>query len=108
MIWSATTGMTRLIYTYSVSDPVDALAWSPDGKEIAISGRATDVQVWNTHSSKLLLVYHGHSQDVDALAWSPNGKYIASGSWDNTVQIWDAKTGTNSFTYGDIPILSMP
>ncbi|MBE3560422.1 MAG: WD40 repeat domain-containing protein, partial [Ktedonobacteraceae bacterium] len=79
--------------------PVNALAWSPDGKRIASASDDRFVQIFEAGSGKRLVIYSGHSEEVSAVAWSPNGKFIASGGQDGTVQIWDASNGNKIFTY---------
>jgi WD40 repeat protein len=81
-----------LPFTYKGhSMPVDAVAWSPDGKRIASSGFLDQtVQVWNAIDGGQVSTYQGHSEAVYAVAWSPDGKRIASGSWGGTVQVWEA------------------
>lgn len=70
------------------TDLVNAVAWSPDGKEIATASADHTVKVWDAQSGSLICTYFGHSGEVYTLAWSPNGREIASGSDDNTVQVW--------------------
>ena len=86
---------------------VSAVAWSPDGQQIASGSWDKTVQVWDAATGRTILTYNGHTQTVKAVAWNPfwetgtlpgeqvilDGIYIASGSWDNTVHVWQAATG---------------
>src|SRR6266568_1326371 len=85
---------------------VHDLAWSPDGKYIAIGSDNTTVLLWEIATIKNIYNYTGHITDVfavawspdgkriasgaavNSLAWSPDGKHIASASSDSTVQVW--------------------
>ena len=67
---------------------VFAVAWSPNGKEIATASADHTVKVWDEQSGTLICTYFGHSSEVYTLAWSPNGQEIASGGNDSTVQVW--------------------
>ncbi len=88
--------------------PVNALAWSPDGKILASSSGETDtrpgvdydVRLWQADGSQLGKL-QGHSDRIPALAWSPDGKILASGSFDQTVRLW-GRDGTllNTFKIG--------
>src|SRR6266568_3791559 len=78
---------------------VHDLAWSPDGKYIAIGSDNTTVLLWEIATIKNIYNYTGHISDVFAVAWSPDGKRIASGDGDGLVLVWDAFTGGHTYTY---------
>ena len=90
-------GTTLLTYRGHTGG-VTGVAWSPDGKYIAVSEfRASTpqinnctVQVFDAKTGKAFLTYNGHSSLAWSLVWSPDGKRIASASEDETVQIWQA------------------
>jgi hypothetical protein len=78
-----------LFYTYrGHSNPVKAVAWSPNGSRIASGSNDNTVQVWSAADGSTPYTYQGHIGSVDAVAWSPDGSRIASGSDDSTVQMW--------------------
>ena len=95
---AAAIGTPHLTYRGHTA-PVEAVAWSHDGKLIASAGGDWTVQVWNATTGQRLLTYKGHSGPVSDVAWSPDDKYIASASTDRTVQIWNAATGQRLLTY---------
>src|SRR2546430_12663400 len=72
---------------------VFTVAWSPNGKYLALGGADGTVQVRAAATGDVLFTVHGHANSVWALAWSPDGTHLASASWDNTVRIWNATTG---------------
>ncbi len=80
---------------------VTAVAWSPNGDDIATASQDHSVTVWNALNCALLNTYWGHSSTVEALAWSHNSQFLASASDDGTVQVWNAlnATSTPSLTY---------
>jgi len=74
--------------------PINDMAWSPDGKVLAVAG---PLGVWlydpaNLGSSPRLL--EGHTRDVLSVAFSLDGKTVLSGSQDGTVKEWEADTGS--------------
>src|SRR6266566_8106002 len=78
---------------------VFTVAWSPDGKHLALGEADGSVQVRNSTTGSILYTVQGHMNHVWSLAWSPDGKRLASASWDRTVQVWDANTGAHQLTY---------
>lgn len=70
-----------------------ALAWSPDGRQLALGAQDGTVRVWDAATGKGLLVLRSHQGQVNAVAWSLNGRRLASGGNDSKVRIWDVDTG---------------
>lgn len=60
-----------------VASPVGSLAFSPDGKTIAL-GRYKQVQLLDAASGKVTATLEGHADLVRALAFSPDGKRLAA------------------------------
>ena len=71
-------------------DQVEAAAFSPDGKILAIGDRSKQVVLWNISTRKVLARLKGHDEGwVTAIAFSPDGKILYSGGQDQTVKLWD-------------------
>lgn len=90
------------------SETIYALAWSPDGRHLALS---TQGKIWLLDvASRLyrpLLDARSAGGSVRALAWSPDGHFLAVGT--NPIQIIDAASGQRIYTYSaDYPILPVP
>ena len=69
------------------------LAWHPDNKHLASSGRDTTVRVWDTATGKLVSEVGkgrgGQFKDwVCAVAWSADGAWIAAADMAGAVQVW--------------------
>lgn len=66
-IWEVITD--KRVYTNEdYGSNICAVAWSPDGKRIAVAGRGGTVQVWDAFTGKHVYVYRGHSQEVFTVA----------------------------------------
>lgn len=65
------------------------LAWSPDGRILALSGEDKLIWLVNTGDCGSVRQLHGHDDVVCAVAWSPDGRMLASGSNDHTIRLWE-------------------
>ena len=71
---------------------VDAIAFSPDGRFIAVAGghtgRMGEVLIVSAHTWKTVAMLVGPDDTVQAVAWSPDGRTVAGGSYDHMVYLW--------------------
>ncbi|MBI5210671.1 MAG: protein kinase [Elusimicrobia bacterium] len=74
-------------------DFVSALAFSPDGRTLAVGSGDKTVRLWDPASGRPVGRVMRHEGAVHALAFSPDGKALAAGGDDRTVRFWDAGTG---------------
>src|SRR5689334_7137943 len=82
-----------IVNTYSGhSEQVLAVAWSPNGRQIASGARDMTLQVWDAFTGQHAHVFRGYTDAVSSVAWSPDGRSVASASWDKTVRVWDIST----------------
>lgn len=112
MLWDEATGKMRLtIQIRGEADRVGyplALAFSPDGRRVAIGLRNGDVVLVDTASgneTKRFLAIgvrkmmsridflEGHTDHATALGFSPDGRWLVTGANDARVRLWEAATG---------------
>ncbi len=67
----------------------NALAYSPDGSQLASAGNDRMLRIWNLEGKELHAL-KGHKSIITSLAWSPDGQSLVSGSWDMNVRFWNA------------------
>jgi WD40 repeat protein len=70
-----------------------SLAFSPDGKLLAIGGTEGRIDQFQTTDGKLVRTLTGHTGTVTALLFHPGGNMLASGSRDRTVRLWNTGGG---------------
>ena len=84
---------------YRYNEPINVVAWSPDGKYLACGGADRTVHVWNMQTARLQGIYREHIQPISALSWSPDSRKIVSGSFASNINVWDALTGADIISY---------
>jgi WD40 repeat protein len=79
------------------SERIQAIAFSPDGKWLAVAGgnpaRFGEIQIWDVAKKTLKLAVPYTYDTVNGVSWSPDGSKLAFGCNDNTVRAIDAATG---------------
>jgi len=97
-IWSSPQGAT----------PLNAVAFSPDGKLIASGGRdrAVTIWKWNGKAGEEPIQLKGHTGDVESVEFSPDGRRVVSAGADGTIRIWSvAALSPGGRTYQSIQCL---
>jgi WD40 repeat protein len=82
------------------TQPVGALAASPDGRLLATAsagpeaaGGCADVAVWGVDARRLLALLRQHTVAVTALAFSPDEAWLVSGDAGGRLVVWDLGSG---------------
>lgn len=82
-LWSACTSVVTKLCDLQFNGPVCSVSWSPNGTELAVGTHPGQVQVWDTHSCKLLRTMTGHNARAGCLAW--NSSILSSGGRDKEI-----------------------
>jgi WD40 repeat protein/serine/threonine protein kinase len=67
---------------------ITGVAFSPDGRRLASSGRDHTVRIWDVTSGNETLTLRGHLDYVTGVAFSADGRWLASASTRGT-KVWD-------------------
>lgn len=79
--------LVTTIDTNAEINPWCPLAWSKDGKSLAIGFKYDQAQLFNLETGKSISIGQGPVTDIK---WSPDGRYIAIGSGMAGICLWDA------------------
>lgn len=98
-IWNAATGLLQhALVAGGGSGQIEAgspLAWSPDGKVLAVSRVGGNISLWSDAGQLLGAITHTDSfERVYRIRWAPDGNHIAGGglaSGSPQTRVWDAQ-----------------
>ena len=80
-----------------LSERVQALRFSPDGKSLAVAagspGRFGELQIWDVEKKRLKQSVPVTFDTLYGVSWSPDGSKVAFGCADNSIRAIDAATG---------------
>jgi WD40 repeat protein len=74
-------------------DSITGLAFAPDGKLLAVYGRAKTVSLIDPATGKEVRQLKGHEKAILSAAFSADGKTLATTSEDFTCRIWNLEDG---------------
>jgi WD40 repeat protein len=87
-----------------VSERIESVRFSPDGKKLAVSGglpcRMGELQIWDVESKKLDASIPVTFDTIYGASWSPDGTRVAVGCADKTVRGFEVATGKQVFFSG--------
>jgi WD40 repeat protein len=72
---------------------ITALAWSPDGRRIAVGGAAPEVNIYDAESGARVAACKGHAAGIYTVSFSPDSATLAAAGFDGMVRLYDAASG---------------
>ena len=100
-IWEVKTGKKlRELISTETEKRVEAVAFSPDNKQLAVVHWASSLEIWDFQKGKIIRTF-GHQIDTHRrLRFSPDGKYLMGHTASKGVQVWDTETWKEKGIYG--------
>jgi WD40 repeat protein len=83
---------------------ITALAWSPDGRRIAVAGAAPEVNVYDAETGARVALCKGHTAGIYTVAFSPDSAVLATAGFDGMVRLYDAGTGELKKAFVPVPL----
>ncbi len=71
---------------------VRLLAWSEDGRQLALVGNLLETHVWDFERRQRRALI-GHKNDIFNVAFDPSGDRLVTASFDGTSRLWDLRDG---------------
>lgn len=101
----------RKIAEYRFTQRVLALAFSPDGRQLAASSQDGTARIFQSNDLSLLFneVAHAQRSPITCLAFSPDGGWLATGCNDGTARLWNSSNGqlVTSWLVHDGPVTAL-
>ena len=96
----------NLIKEYErLSGPAQAVAWAPNGTNIAVAGASPEVRVYTAgKEGKKVATLKGHDGAVFSVAFHPTTNWIATGGFDGQLRIYDYLARSNQLLRAFVPV----
>ena len=100
-IWEVKTGKKlRELSSTETKERVEAVAFSPDNKQLAVLHWASKLEIWDFQKGKITRTLTHQLYVHHRLRYSPDGKYLLGQTLQGGVQVWETENWKYRGTYG--------
>ncbi|MEC3917970.1 WD40 repeat domain-containing serine/threonine protein kinase [Nocardia sp. CDC160] len=88
-----TDGVVKDLLRRSTWEPLNSIAFSPDGSRLAATNADNGIWLWNLRTRQIDGdPLKGHADVIETVAFNPDGTLLASAGHDNTIRVWNLRT----------------
>jgi len=92
-LWDVIAGKELRQFVTEGSASLNNVAFSPDSKQLAVTGWDSSLSIWDVAAGKQLRRHAARSEAGAVLRYSPDGKRLLVGTRQGALQTWDAESG---------------
>lgn len=96
-LWDVRQG--RMIQEFEVYVGVKSVAFSPDGRLLAVGDKLPSISIWEVETGAKLRTWPCTGTYVTSVAFSGDGSRLVSGHWDGAARTWDVHTGSKLWSH---------
>jgi len=87
-----------------MASPIQAIAFSPDGINVACSALNGEVRIFKTENGQRVTQIKGSYGPIFALAFNFDGKQVAAGGYDGRIRFYDTNNGEALKEFKSVPL----
>jgi WD40 repeat protein/tetratricopeptide (TPR) repeat protein len=83
----------RLLREFPSRAPTDWIAWSPDGRTLALACTDHRIDLWDAETGRRRAILEGLTSGGPRAWFHPSGALLASNGWEARLRLWDPVLG---------------